>query len=443
MQNDSCKHVFNVKKIHKLRREIVTSDGQTGITGLVSSCFQVTPDLAAIVVNLRKTGQSVCDFELGNDIYLFDSMENMGAREPVTILRSFEDKHPEYGTKIYWSRYDGHVGFVPVDAKLPDGTPHPAAGTGFSIGTVIAIPQKLAGAKEFSVYRNNSGYFLMITQLAYRDGTLQCTGRTVVRGVDYFPGGCAPGLGDVLFDGEDIIIPFSTVGKNGGSYGQGLLRMEFSGDKWQPGGFIMVEPEKGDTQPMFNVPAPSDGLSGCEGSVVRLAGNEVAYTCREWGNTPWAPEPLEASRVRIWRGTLENGLKKVYEKPFFHTLSPISVGVTHDGVPFLMTNAYQTVDWRGETVGSISLREKLVLYPLNGENLEPGEPLMLCDTMAEFGEPEKTARWYADHPMSWRITLKGCKINLATWRVFNHIEATGRTPTEHSAAYVAEIECLV
>ncbi len=64
---------FQIGEKKLLRKIIATEDGRNGVSGLASSCFQVTPNLSAIAINMRTFGKSVCDFELGHDVYLFDS----------------------------------------------------------------------------------------------------------------------------------------------------------------------------------------------------------------------------------------------------------------------------------------------------------------------------------------------------------------------------------
>ena len=424
-----------------LRREIVTSDGYHGITGLASSAFQVTPELAGMAVNLRCFGKQAYDFELGHDIYLFDSIEGIAALEPLTFLRSFVAPHPEDGAPMVFSRYDGQIGFVPVGATLPDGTAHPHAGTGFCVGTAIALPLNSVGSATIDVYGGNCGWFLILTQLAWREGTLIQTSRQVIRPAEFLPGACEPGLGAPVFDGEDVLIPFSMVSPT--PFGLGLMRMRRLADaQWHPVGFEMIAPEPGDNPPLFQKPSLSDGLSGCEGSVARFGHlGQAVFTCREWGRHPWSPEPLEASRLRLWVGVPGAApFRQVQERPFFHTLSPISVSATWQGTPFLMANAYSQRDWKGEAVPSLDIREKLLLYPLEGASCAPGTPLTLCDAVQEFGEPgPETGGWFVDHPMGWRLCLEGRQRNFVTWRVFHVRETKGVAPSEHSGTWMAEI----
>jgi hypothetical protein len=422
-----------------LRKIISTEDGRKGVSGLVSSCFQVTPDLAAIAINMRTFGKSVCDFELGHDVYLFDSYESIGESEPLTFLRSFEDRHPDNGSMVYYSRYDGFIGFVPVGATLADGHPHPHAGTGFCIGKAIAIPLSLSQSDALSVYDQNAGCFFILTQLEFKDGTLHATERNILRPKEFFSGCLTSALGAPLFDGEDILMPCCSVPPL--PWGEGLLRMRRQNGKWRPERYSLVTAEPGTNPPMFSKPYPSDGLSGCECSVAPLATGEVLFTCREWGPQPWSPEPLEASRLRLWLGRPDQSpFRQTIEKPHFHTLSPITVSATWNGVPYLLANEYSQVDWKGKAISSLSIREKLLLYPLAGEDYAPQEPLVLCDVIKEFGPPRpQDGGWFADHPMGWRLKLGGRQRNFVTWRVFHVRETQKVEPSEHSGVWIAEI----
>jgi len=427
---------FRFTKPIQLKNTITLPDGKTGITGLVGACFQVAPGVAAIAINLRMVGKNVCDFELGHDIYLFESPERIFEHEPLTFLRAFGGKHIEDGSDIFYSRYDGTIGFVPEGATLPDGRPHPHAGTGFCIGTAIALPAEVSQGKHIDVYGGNKGFFMFLTQLEYRNGTLRQKSLKIMRDKDFIPGGVGCGLGAPVFDGEDILLPYSTA--KPADFGLGLLRMKRGPDgDWGPGGFEMIAPEKGDCPPLFTHPSPGDGLSGCEPSAARIANGEIVFTCREWGDKPWDPEPLAASRVRLWRG---RPFRQVYEKPFFHTLSPITVSATWAGVPYLLANPYTQVSFRGKQIPSLNLRETLLLYPLEGENLTPGEPVVLCDSLKEFGNPgPDDACWFVDHPMGWRLNPEGRNRDFVTWRVFNLREAQGKEPSPYSAAWITEL----
>jgi len=423
----------------KIRKTIELPGGLTGVYGL-ACCFQVAQDHAAIVINLRRTGLTGCDFELGNDIFLFDKPGDFTQSAPITFLRSFAGKHPNDGTDVYFVRYDGFFGFVPEGTVLPDGRPHPHAGTGFCLGCAITIPKDLVDQGCLDVYSQNKGWFAILTQVEYKNGTLCEKSRRILPFLDFFKGGVGVGLAAAVPDGEDLLIPFTT--KAPGNFGNGILRMkrDMDGD-WKPTQFSMVAPEDGTNPPLFSKPSDGDGLSGCEPSLARMKNGNIVFTCREWGASPWAPEPLEASRGRIWVGKPDlKTFDLVFEQPHFHTLSPITVGSTWQGTPYLLANEYSQTDWKGKKIPSLNIREKLFLYPLQGKNCQPQQPLTLCDAIAEFGNPgPQDGGWFVDHPMGCCLQLEGRKRNFVTWRVFNVTDTQGATPSEDSAAWLAEI----
>lgn len=430
---------MKIGKKWKIRKSIELPGGLTGVYGL-ALCFQVTQERAAIVINLRRTGQKGCDFELGNDIFLFDKPGEFTSSSPITFLRSFAGKHPVDGSDVYFVRYDSMIGFVPEGELLPDGRPHPHAGTGFCMGTSITLPMEAVDSGACDVYSQNKGWFAIITQMEYKDGTLHEKSRQIIKFMDYFQGAVGPGLASVVFDGEDILVPFTT--KAPGDFGNGILRMSRCGDgDWKPAGFQMIAPEKGDNPPLFAAPSDGDGLSGCEPSLARMNNGNVVFTCREWGANPWSPEPLDASRGRIWTGCPStDSFRLVFEKPYFHTLSPITVGATWSGKPYLVANEYSRTDWRGKSIPSLNIREKLLLYPLQGDDCQPQEPLVLCNALAEFGDPGQIdGGWFVDHPQGCRLRLEGRERNFVTWRVFNVMDTIGQKPSENSAAWMAEI----
>jgi hypothetical protein len=47
----------------------------------------------------------------------------------------------------------------------------------------------------------------------------------------------------------------------------------------------------------------------------------------------------------------------------------------------------------------MSIREKVLLYPINGNDYTPERPLVLCDALKGFGSPgPEDGGCFADHP---------------------------------------------
>ena len=89
--------------------------------------FQVAPHKAGLFCNIRRDGMHGIDYEIGSDVILFDDLADIHAGNAFPLSRyektasSLTIKGPVVG------------GFVPMGAKMADGSPHPHAGTGFGM----------------------------------------------------------------------------------------------------------------------------------------------------------------------------------------------------------------------------------------------------------------------------------------------------------------------
>ena len=166
--------ITDVKRNKFFAREVSEMpDGMVGVYQL-GKLFQLTENKAGVVLNIRCSGKKAIDLEVGNDIAIFDDVNDPSSAEMIILERSKFDINPITGKEILVSRYPKGMNFIPVGAKLADGTPHPAAGTGFMSGQLMGFPpdylnksNPFAGIKEEDIF-----YAIEIVQCSYKDGKL-------------------------------------------------------------------------------------------------------------------------------------------------------------------------------------------------------------------------------------------------------------------------------
>ena len=95
--------------------------------------------MAAAFVNIRirngvmAPSRSGDDYEVGGDVILFDDISGSISSTPMAVFRNHEERNPHSNPPNQPSimvKYPMRGGFVPFQAKLSDGSPHPHAGTG-------------------------------------------------------------------------------------------------------------------------------------------------------------------------------------------------------------------------------------------------------------------------------------------------------------------------
>lgn len=117
-----------------------------GVTGDISYelglCAQLDDSHAIIIVNIDEQGGG--DLCVGTDAFVFQKIEDIQPENAIPITRVDPNYVLKSGKQGYLAKFPGPVGFVPLGAKRADGTPHPAAGTGFFIGASVAKEGKQA-----------------------------------------------------------------------------------------------------------------------------------------------------------------------------------------------------------------------------------------------------------------------------------------------------------
>src|SRR3954452_6104784 len=103
----------------------------------LGSCFQLDTSHCLLVGSLDEQGGP--DLCVGNDAFVFEKLSDINPEKAIIINRA----EPEYvgpgqGKTSFLAKYPVSGFFQPLGALLPDGRPHPAAGTGLLMSVCVA-----------------------------------------------------------------------------------------------------------------------------------------------------------------------------------------------------------------------------------------------------------------------------------------------------------------
>ncbi|MBL9215004.1 MAG: hypothetical protein JNG83_05970, partial [Opitutaceae bacterium] len=367
--------------------------------------LQIAPNTAALYLNMKQCGGPGQDFEGGVDIIVFDQLDAIRPEKAIKVSRQHLEPNPNFGGKMsVMAKYPGNIGFIPLGAKLPDGRPHPHAGTGFAIVVTAAWPTDRSNG--YATYPDRIGLTaylgekryrtLEIYQLAYDGRTFTVGKPEVLTAHDLVPGVKyeAAGMGCAITDGEDLLIGMKATRQGATAATAGLTRWARRDARWQAVGYEPVTPEDNSLEP----------------SVVRDLDGSLLFATR--GPRSMGP-PL-----RVWRQAAAGAPweKRIHLDRMLPS-TPVAIGQAVDGTPFIMGNLWQPefrlpeglysdggisrlepVGWRGE-------RSTICLWPLNEARNGLDAELVARDPRSEFGPPPHGTVWALDHPIANRIRL--------------------------------------
>lgn len=414
--------------------------GMSGVYQLVR-CVQLDATAAGFFVNLRQSESTGYDMEIGTDFCY--------SRDPE--LRKFEGLQPLARAEVVDPAGDGYrflmvsypmfPAFVPLGAKLPDGSPHPHAGTGFAVAERLGRPCDANGKCHGSGYVNplkdKRHDDVEIVQLAWDGRALTVTSREYLD-LGEFAGeltqsfdpmsGCVP-------DGADLLLGWCRALPGEKIARPGVARWRRTDGRWRIAAFT-----------------PVGAPGGSEPSLVRDRDGALLFTyrtgVREWfghllQTTPGALEDaVHARDIRVWRST-DNGVtwRLALMKNDCCNATPVSIVTSADGAPLILTNARADALATGGKSFHGGIRERLVAWPLNADRNGLLSPLLVRDSNAEFGRAPYGTGWYLDHPCGLILRLGDRRWHsIICYRNLDMKEAGGARPaTEHTGAYVEEV----
>lgn len=398
----------------------------------LAQAVQLGPRVAGLMVNIRRGGMSVVDLEIGNDLILIDDLGRIDPSGALALSRSETLPHPHTGEPNFLAKYPASIGFVPAGARRPDGSPHPHAGTGFGLVSVLGMPADLSGG----VTKLQQPWQCFELQQYQFDGkTFQVTATETLGLDDFLPGWTIYNrpIGPPIPDGDDFIAGI-VAGPTGQYHGSGLARWRRSGTSGSGGGRWRLDRI-----------TPITELDGSfEPSIVRDSDGSLIACAREAFGSPHVRYPVEhGNAVRLWRSA--DGGESWQRLAHLHHVrasTPVTVNRALDGTLYVASNPDWALDSFGRTPRhSILLREVLQLWPLSQDRTRLGAPIVIRDCNADFGLPPGGTIWYADHPISTTLRLAdGRWRHVLCYRCLE--QAEGRSdapPTEFTGCYVEEV----
>jgi hypothetical protein len=366
--------------------------------------FQVAPRKAALFCNIRRDGTHSVDLEIGSDVVLFDDLSDIRAGNAIPLSRyemtasSLTRKGPVLG------------GFVPLGAKLADGSPHPHAGTGF--GMSWAIRHTLDETGNFD-HRLSTERHAELFQFVYNGTDFRVLDKESVKAETLLSKWnlMANFITNAIPDGQDLF--FVMVAKTGDVTVAGLSRWQAGVYGWRPVSFVPVTGEE---------------VSWFEPSLIRDTDGSLLFSAR----SDWRAWPEIAFDVVVWR-SIDNGKtwEQVIYRKNYRAQSTVSINQAADGTPFVVANLPPLHD----------TREVLCYCPLNVSRTDFTECLIVRDLPEELGPPPSGSWWRIDHPNSAIVRLKDGKWHsLLIYRIVDNMEIMGDAgPAPQTGCYVEEV----
>jgi hypothetical protein len=380
--------------------------------------MQVSPTQVALMANRRVVGEAVIDFEDGSDACVFDSLAGVASATAMPLERTEDGTHPRTGQRLVMVSYAIAGGFVPVGARLEDGVPHPAAGTGFFISTRLGFPADFSDRHppHGDVHATHE-----LVQLRFDGRSLTVGSRTPLDGVPPTGAGVhvvGHPITAAIPDGRDLVsgligapaeptadgaacIPCSHPHAHavfGRNYGSGFCRWQYGPRGWRLASYRPV----------------TGADMAFEPSLVRDADGSLLMAVRGKGlkEPPgFVTEGLENTyeHFRVYRSTDAGATwASVLHLPRIRNATPVVLNRTVGGTPFLAANPWRRgVDSRGRTIPSTRWRDRLSIWPLTADRTGVEAPVCVVDMTEHFGPPRPIDgphmihdnTWMADHPI--------------------------------------------
>jgi hypothetical protein len=424
-------------------------EGKSWRYGLIFP-FQVGPRMAAAFVNIRirngvmAPARSGDDYEVGNDVVLFDDVNLPPSAPAVPVTRNHEAANPNSNPPNQTAimvKYPMRGGFVPLGAKNPDGSPHPHAGTGFGIDTGLARrPGDPKSAHGGGMYEGDERYQIMeVFQFSYDGDQFRVTGKEQVLPTGLVSGWSISngGLTNAIADGADLLVGMHASKVDGAGNpepeaprGSGVLRWQRTNRLWRPVSFVPVTGTDESTEP----------------SLIRDTNGDLLFSARGKGGT-------RPHAIRVWRSR-DGGetWKKIIHVVGVISSCPITLNQAADGTPYIASNMYLVpldpipkrfripADAEGRVRGGGWTRQKLYLWPLSDDRAGLEAPILGRHCKAEFGPAPSGSMWRADHPSSTTVQLgDGNWHNVMGYRIHDDVESHELPSPPQTGAYLEEV----
>ena len=410
---------------------VVPRDGE-GFRYGTGYLFQVSPTQAGVLCNLRTEGFPVGDFEAGVDAVLFDDPAKISTKDAVPVTRTVKYADRVTGQGRIVIKHGVKGAFVPFGACRADGSPHPHAGTGVGFCAALDFPLKGNGYYDKRDKTGDMVRKVEVQQFEFDGRKFRVSWfDTYTQAKPLCASGSewklySPPLNMGLADGDDLLFAAAATSNNPSEWfsdphAAGVSRWRRIDEKWQPVEFIPVIIGRMPKKPHV-VYGRKMSVYPIEPTLIRDVDGSLLFTAR------FAYQAFDERAIRVWRSTDRKTWDKIIEVPDIKGQAPVSIARAVDGTPYLVSNP----------IGRE--RDKLVLWPLNGDRSSLGKPIIARDVLEEFGKPPGGPVWFMDHPNAAVVRLAdGRWHNLLSYRIMDRGEHSGKAPPPQSGHYVEEV----
>lgn len=397
--------------------------------------FRIARGQVGFWCGLNRAESGLLDHAAGSDLIWWSGPIDSPTVHRIAVCRNAIETNPVTGKPSLFMRFPESGGFVPTDERLADGRPHPAAGTGFSMCHVCAVPLEVleeqgdrsangTWAHQGTVYR-----CLEVRQIRFDSASFCISDVRRYHFDELLPGWLIQNVARnaAVVDGEALLWPLACAANSGQALDRfdtkgsiGVTRWGFRDGCW---GIQSIEPV-------------DSGFRGYEPSLIRTGQGGFSLTARIDG----PPDSWDKFSIPVWTsGGGGSNWKQAFRAERHRANSPLLIGSTATGQEFIVGNLMVG----GMNQRSLGYsRELLALWMLrpDGSGLESSK-LLRCGQL-DFGEAPTQHGWKLDHPSSTVIEdSEGQRVCLLTYRVQasdeNRLKEVG--PTRHSGVYVEQI----
>ncbi len=371
--------------------------------------MQISPTEAGLLCNIRMEGSGNIDFEIGTDLIIFDDLADLKADRAIPISRYEQRVHPTKG-RIIIRKGPVLGGFVPIGARLADGSVHPHAGTGF--GICWAISHEMDRDGHFDYLKIVERYAMMF-QFAYDGETFRIVRKERVDASTLLPDWKLVGnfVTNAIPDGPDLL--YVMIARVGEVAVAGFTRWRYASGAWGPVSFT---------------PVTGTDVTWSEPSLIREPNGGLLFSARSGDRVV----PPIAFDIGVWR-SIDNGKSwtQVIHEKNRRSRSPVSINRTVDGTPYIAANIPPLR----------RTREILCLWPLDESRTRLECRITARDAKTEFGPAPSGSWWRIDHPTSAIIRLAdGEWHNVLSYRIVDNGEVEGSAPpAPQTGCYVEEV----
>ena len=402
--------------------------------------FQLSPTEIGVAPLIRGNSSRLqtVDLLMGSDLLIMDQVAPVEAKAVIPLTRTERGADPRNGKPMLLMKTIACIGFVPVGALMPDGTPHPHAGTGFGLAEVQGVPLDKDGkAATYGWWLVDEPYIALELQQYRYDGKRFRIEKTEAVANDGLLDGwvfLAIPLFNLCAGGDELMGGFAAIPKGdtplhpkeltdrwiySRDLTSGVGRFRRSGGDWRLADFQVI-PGAGDL---------------VEPTLVRDTDGNPYFSGR-------GRAASNLNTVSLWRSSDDGAnWEPVLHVPDGRAGTPVSINRALDGSLYIAGNPNRSVNSYGRPHDSNLLRETLRLWPLASDQSALLDPITVRDGRIDFGPPPHGSIWWVDHPVGRNVRLAdGQWHHLLTYRVLEENENLHGAPlTACTGTYIEDL----